>query len=187
MRSCTCLERRASLICEYAKNEAVTMKTVPIAELTALTASHKSPMSAVQHFVEPLGRWRRRPPADEASGCSDSLARPSSQRDMRTPPFPRARWTSTSGEEQGDLAPELRLYQVRQRAGTRWNTGVGRGWPLHLARLWHEPQPPTASHDGGCANRPGSRMPRCAPHRPQPRCQCRRPSTALREAGLSCR
>jgi hypothetical protein len=31
---------------------------------------------------------------------------------------------------------------------------------LHLAQLWHEPQPTTVSHDGGCAGRPRTRMPR---------------------------
>jgi hypothetical protein len=42
-------------------------------------------------------------------------------------------------------------------------TAVDRGWPLDLARLWHEPQPTTVSHDGGRADRPRTRMPRCTP------------------------
>lgn len=33
----------------------------------------------------------------------------------------------------------------------------------HLGCGWPEPQPTTASHDGGCADRPGTRVPRCTP------------------------
>lgn len=54
-------------------------------------------------------------------------------------------------------------YLVRWLATRLQDTLVDRDWPLHLARLWHEPQPTTVSHEGGCADRSGARMPRCTP------------------------
>ena len=72
--------------------------------------------------------------------------------------------TPALGERLGDLGPELRLHRLRKRAATRpHGTGIGRGRPPHLARLWHEPQPKTGSHDGVCADQPGARTPRCTP------------------------
>ncbi len=72
--------------------------------------------------------------------------------------------TTALGERLGDLGADLRLHRPRRRVATRpLGTGVDRGWPLHLARLWHEPQPTTVSHDGGCADRPGARVSRCTP------------------------
>lgn len=55
------------------------------------------------------------------------------------------------GKRLGDLGPELRLRRPRKWRATRpQGTDVDRGWPLHLARLWHEAEPTTTSHDGVC-------------------------------------
>lgn len=72
--------------------------------------------------------------------------------------------TPALGESRGDRFAELALrYLVRLLRTRPRDSLVDRGWPLHLARQWHETQPATASHGGGRAERPRTRVPRCVP------------------------
>jgi hypothetical protein len=72
--------------------------------------------------------------------------------------YTRFRREAGSGGTDLELRYLVRLPRTRPR-----DTPVDRGRPLHLARQWHEPQPTTVSHDGGCAVRPRTRAPRCTP------------------------